>query len=104
MRAPLMLLLALAACGGPLEEEAGGEAQLRPARHLFSLQNAPFGGSRPTVLVHFGKGFTADGPLNLVVHYHGWANCIENDGEATGAACTSGGPARIAHDLIGQLD
>ena len=104
MRAPLVLLLALAACGGPLSDDAGGEADLRPQRHLFSLQNAPFGGAQPSVLVHLGKGFTADGPLNLVVHYHGWANCIENDGEATGAACTRGGPVRVAHDLIGQLD
>ena len=43
-------------------------------------------------LVHLGAGFRAGGPLNLVVHYHGWYNCIENDGEARGSACTPGAP------------
>ncbi|MGZ6143852.1 MAG: hypothetical protein ACXWLM_10975 [Myxococcales bacterium] len=98
----LLVCAALVACGGvdPSEETQ----DVAVPRHLFTLANAPFPGSHPTALVYFGKGFSPDGPLNLVVHYHGWANCIENDGEARGSACTRGGPVRIAHNLIGQLD
>ena len=114
---PLAALCALcvAACGGPASdaEEAspGGDlgtadtqALAHPPRHLYTLQHAPFPGSHPTALVHLGKGFRAAGPLNLVVHFHGWSNCIENDVEAASSACTPGGPARIAHNLIAQLD
>lgn len=98
----LLLALALAACGGVAPE---GDAQdLAASRHLFTLQNAPFPGSHPAALVYLSASFNPDGPLNLVVHYHGWANCIENDGEARNSRCTSGGPVRVAHNLIAQLD
>ena len=103
MRTLLSALLLAAACGGPGIDEADGQ-DLAPARHLYTLVNTPFPGAHPTALVHLGKGFKADGRLNLVVHYHGWVNCIENDGEAHGSACVKGGPVRIAHNLIGQLD
>ena len=63
---------------------------------LFTLANAPVPGNHPTALVHLAKGFRAGGPLNLVVHYHGWSNCIANDGEATASACRPGGPAHTA--------
>jgi hypothetical protein len=117
---PLSALSALSlfSCGGPLTdadeasaEGVTGEAQdgsgqdlAHPPRHLYTLQHAPFPGSHPTALVHLGKGFRAAGPLNLVVHFHGWSNCIANDVEAIGSACTPGGPARTAHNLIAQLD
>jgi hypothetical protein len=105
MRAPLVLLCAaaLAACGGPADEAADQEA-VTAARHLFTLTHAPVAGNHPTALVHLPKAFRADGPLNLVVHYHGWSNCIANDGEAAGAACTRGGSKRIAHNLIAQME
>jgi hypothetical protein len=112
--------LCLAACGGPLtdadeasaegvtgqdaSQDASGQAISHPPRHLYTLQHAPFPGSHPTALVHLGKGFKAAGPLNLVVHFHGWSNCIANDVEASGSACTPGGPVRTAHNLIAQLD
>ena len=106
--------LCLAACGGPLTdaEDAAQDGDSAPdaqalthaPRHLYTLQHAPFPGSHPTALVHLGKGFKAQGPLHLVVHFHGWANCIETDVEAADGPCTPGGPARVAHDLIGQLD
>jgi hypothetical protein len=104
MRAFLLLLCAAAVgCGGPPED--GGDVQdVAVARHLYTLANAPFAGAHPAALVYLGKGFRASGPLNLVVHYHGWANCIENDGEARNSACSKGGAARVAHNLIGQLD
>ena len=102
MRNLACALVFLAACGGVETDEEGQD--LASARHLYTLANAPFPGSHPTALVHLARGFEAGGPLNLVVHYHGWSNCIENDGEARSAACTRGGPARIAHNLIGQLD
>lgn len=100
-------LLALAACGGPQTDaedlEAAPEALTHPPRHLYSLRNAPFAGN-PNALVHLGAGFRPAGPLNLVIHFHGWSNCIQNDVEARGAPCRPGGPVRVAHDLIGQLD
>src|SRR5262249_443764 len=77
---------------------------LAPARHLYPLVETPFSGAHPTALVHLARGFDPGGPLNLVVHYHGWSNCIENDGEARNSACAKGGPVRIAHNLIGQID
>jgi hypothetical protein len=103
MRPPLLLLFCALACGGVAPEDGGGEDLTAP-RHLYTLANAPFPGPHPAALVHLGKGFRAEGPLHLVVHYHGWYNCIQNDGEARGAACTRGGPARIPHNLIAQLD
>ena len=103
MRTLLCALLLAAACGGPETDQADGQ-DLVPARHLYNLVNTPFPAPHPTALVHLGKGLKAEGPLNLVVHYHGWVNCIENDGEAHGSACVKGGPVRIAHNLIGQLD
>jgi hypothetical protein len=104
MRPPLILtvLLGAVACGGP-EAPGDGDAQDVAARHIYTLDNAPFPGS-PTALIHLAKGFRADGPLNLVVHYHGWANCIQNVGERTNRACSGGGPRRIAHNLISQID
>ena len=101
---PLLLLACAAAiaCGGV--DPSPNEDDLAVPRHLFTLSNAPFPGPHPAALVHLGKGFDASGPLNLVVHYHGWANCIENDGEAKNTACTRGSPARVAHNLIAQLD
>src|SRR6267142_2763668 len=99
MRPPLVLLCFALACGGVAPEDRDTEDDVTAARHLFTLANAPFPGARPTALVHLGKGFSAQGPLNLVVHYHGWYNCIQNDGEASGRACTRGGPVRIAHNL-----
>src|SRR5438132_4149716 len=103
MRTLLCAVLLVTACGGTEIDGADGQ-ELAPARHLYVLVNTPFPGAHPTALVHLGKRFKAEGPLNLVVHYHGWVNCIENDGEAHGSACVKGGPVRIAHDLIGQLD
>lgn len=91
------------ACGGVAAEAEPGDDLAAP-RHLYSLVNAPFPGPHPSALVYLGKGFRAAGPLNLVVHFHGWANCIENEGEARNAPCTRGGPVRIAHDLFRQLD
>src|SRR5438067_9297476 len=102
MRAPLLILCAAFACGGTPDDASADDLGVQ--RHLFTLVNAPFPGAHPAALVHLGAGFRAGGPLNLVVHYHGWYNCIENDGEARGSACTAGGGPRIAHDLIGQLD
>jgi hypothetical protein len=101
----LMLLLCSAAfaCGGA-GSEAGDEQDVTVPRHLFTLANAPVAGAHPAALVHLGKGFRADGPLNLVVHFHGWQNCIENVGEARSSPCTRGAPARTAQNLIGQLD
>ncbi len=84
MRAILVLFCLAAACGGT--ETADDDAQdVAAARHFYTLKNAPFSGS-PNALIHLAKGFRPDGPLNLVVHYHGWANCIQNIGEAKGRA------------------
>lgn len=109
-----LALAALAGCGGDptgaltdaddAAQDGDAQALTHPARHVYTLQHAPFPGGHPTALVHLGKGFNAGGPLNLVVHFHGWSNCIANDVEASGSACTPGAPARIAHNLIGQLD
>lgn len=121
MRALLFLLCALVvSCGGAVtrggdegggdvtsggDENGGGDAQdLAAPRHLFTLAHAPVPGPHPSALVHLGAGFRKAGPLNLVVHYHGWVNCIANDGEGKGIACTHGGPVRIPHNLIAQLD
>ena len=100
MRPPIIALMLAAACGGA---EATDVEQDVVARHLYTLKNAPFPGS-PNALIHLTKNFDPSGPLNLVVHYHGWANCIQNDGETTGRACSAGGPVRVAHNLIAQAD
>src|SRR3954469_14565441 len=102
MRPPLILLALALACGGPDLSDDSADQDVT-ARHFYSLQNAPFPGT-PNALVHLAKGFDPSGKLNLVVHYHGWANCIQNDGEKTGRACTSGGSVRVAHNLIAQAD
>ncbi|MBS2021466.1 MAG: hypothetical protein JST92_03595 [Deltaproteobacteria bacterium] len=102
------LALSTIACGGAETDDqdyvdSAGDA-LHPARNLYTLQNAPFSDGKPTALVYLAKGFKSTGPLNLVVHFHGWANCIENDVESTNTACTAGQPARYAHNLIGSVD
>jgi hypothetical protein len=103
VRAPLLILVAAAvACGGVATSD--DEQDIAVPRHFFALSNAPFPGSHPAALVHLAKGFRKSGPLNLVVHYHGWVNCIENVGEARNSRCTPGGPVRIAHNLIKQID
>src|SRR3954447_13766676 len=102
MRPPLMILALAVACGGAETADDAADQDVT-ARHLYKLENAPFPGS-PNALIHLAKGFDPAGKLNLVVHYHGWANCIQNDGEKTGRACTSGGPVRVAHNLIAQAD
>ncbi len=103
MRAPLLILVAAVfACGGVATSD--DQEDLAATRHLFALTHAPFPNSHPAALVHLAKGFRKDGPLNLVVHYHGWVNCIENVGEAHNSRCTPGGPVRIAHNLINQID
>lgn len=111
---PSLLLASLVcalpvACGGPeTDDQDLGEAQAQalahPPRHVYTLQNAPFADGHPSVLVHLGKGFVPQGPLNLVVYFHGWSNCVVNDVEAAGSPCTPGRPARAAHNLIGSLD
>ena len=85
MRAPLLLLCAFAvSCGGPLEGDSENQDLAAP-RHLFTLAHAPVPSAHPTALVYLSKNFRKDGPLNLVVHYHGWVNCIANDGESRGS-------------------
>jgi hypothetical protein len=73
-------------------------------RHLYTLSHAPIPGPYPTALVHLASGFRSDGPLHLVVHFHGWHNCLANDAESYDSPCTAGAPARYAHKLIEQLD
>ena len=103
MRASLLLLAAAVACGGA-EQDPEGSLDVTSSRNLFTLTNAPVASQHPAALVYLPKAFRPDGPLNLVVHYHGWSNCIENDGEATNARCSSGGPVRTAHHLIPQME
>jgi len=106
MRKLLCAALLSAACGG-LEGEFEAEeaaAVAHPPRHLYTLEHAPVPGPYPTALVHLARGFRASGPLNLVVHFHGWNNCIANDAEATSSRCRPNGPVRTAHNLIGQID
>src|ERR1041384_8440678 len=104
MRAPhLLLLAALFACGGA-EQDPEESQDVTSPRHLFALTNAPVPSSHPAALVYLPKGFNPDGPLNLVVHYHGWSNCISNDGESFNSRCSSGGGVRTAHKLIAQMD
>jgi hypothetical protein len=99
------LALALTRCGGTdATSDQAEDVLAHPPRHLYTLQNAPVPGPHPTALVHLGRGFRSDGPLNLVVHFHGWDNCIANDVESGTGRCTPGGPLRLAHNLIGQLD
>ncbi len=103
VRAPLFILLSAAlACGGVATD--GEQQDLAVPRHLYALTHAPFPDPHPAALVYLTKGFRKGGPLNLVVHYHGWVNCIENVAEARNSRCTPGGPARIAHRLINQID
>jgi hypothetical protein len=103
-RSLLFALAALAACGGAADSASDAEDLVHPARHLYTLAHAPVPGAHATALVHLAKGFRANTGLNLVVHFHGWNNCIENDVEAVSSPCTRGGPVRIAHNLIRQLD
>ncbi len=117
MRTPMaalagaVLALSLAACSGAETDADDASLETAPLaasparRNFFTLTNAPFADTRhATALVYLPRGFNPAGPLNLVVHFHGWANCIENDGEATGTACTPGGPVRTPHNYIAQLD
>lgn len=104
-----VLCAAQTACGGPETDDqdvGDGQAQelTHPPRHVYTLTNAPFADGHPTAVVHLGKGFVAQGPLNLVVYFHGWGNCVVNDVEAANSRCAPGRPARTAHNLIGSLD
>lgn len=103
MRATLLLLAALAACGGA-EHDSEAAQDLSTPRNLYSLDNAPAASSHPAALVHLPKAFDPSGPLNLVVYYHGWINCIANDAESVNSRCSAGGPVRIAHHLIAQME
>ena len=103
MRALLLLAAALVACGGA-EQDPEASQDVTTPRSLFTLTNAPVPSSHPTALVYLPKGFDPDGPLNLVVHYHGWDNCISNDGESVNSRCSAGAAVRTSHHLIAQMD
>jgi hypothetical protein len=94
----------LAACGGPDESSADEADATTPPRNLYTLTNAPVAGAHPAALVYLPKAFDAHGPLNLVVHFHGWSNCITTDGEATARACAKGYAASTAHNYIAQME
>jgi hypothetical protein len=107
MRAPRLLLAAVlifCACGGA-EQDPEESQDITTTRNVYKLVNAPVASTtHPTALVYLPKGFNPDGELNLVVHYHGWTNCIANDAESTNRACTPGAAARTSHHLIAQMD
>ena len=75
-----------------------------PKRNTFKLTNEPAAipNPGPTALVHVGKGFKKDGPLNLVVHFHGIWNCVSATAEDTITKC--GAKNGTPHKLISQFD
>ena len=93
-----------AKAGAPKGGAKGGAGGPASKRNVFTLKNAPQGGPFPSALVHLPTGFRKSGKLNLVVYFHGNGNCISVTVEAKNAPCKKGGPARTAHDLIGQID
>ncbi len=99
----LPVLLALLSLAAPVLAKPPAKAAASK-RHTFKLQNEPLAAPNPgpTALIHLGKGFKKDGPLNLVVHFHGIWNCISVDAEAKNASC-SGKPG-TQHNMIGQVD
>ena len=71
----------------------------------FTLRNAAFPGSgHADVAVHVPDGFDLDRSPGAVLYFHGWENCAANAIGATNTVCTTGGPAREAMNIAGQLD
>ena len=74
-------------------------------RNTFKLSNEPLAAPNPgpTVLVHLGKGFKKDGPLNLIVHFHGIWNCVSVTAESKPGKCKPGTNSQ-GHNLIASVD
>jgi len=108
------ILSSMAGCG-PVDDEPladpGGVALLfsPPGRtYLLTLAAGAFPptSDHPSALAYLPSGFDPTPPLSIVVYLHGFENCVENIVRPTGEAqaCTPGGPVRIAHNLIAQLE
>jgi len=55
-------------------------------------------------LAYIPKGLRVGSSIDVVVHLHGFVNCIENVLGDADTACTAGGPVRSAHKLASQLE
>jgi hypothetical protein len=79
-------------------------APAAPKRNTFKLTNEPLTPNPgPSALVHLPKGFKSDGPLNLIVHFHGIQNCVSVTVEGKNGNCAKGS-FNQGHNLIAQAD
>jgi len=60
--------------------------------------------SYPNVIVYVPQGFEATAPIDLVVHVHGFDNCITNVLGDSNEPCSPGGAVRNAYHLASQLE
>jgi hypothetical protein len=70
------------------------------------LNSQAFANQFPGAVVYFPTRFDPSKALNVVVFIHGWYNCIQNVWRPVkaGIPCSKGEPARMAYNLIQQVE
>ncbi len=104
----------LAACGGDdhaakpdaaIAIDAATPTCLPAATYPLQIAHGAFAaiGEHPNVIVQVPDGFEPTARIDVVVHIHGFSNCITNALGDTDTPCTDGGAARSAYQLATQL-
>lgn len=127
----LALLLGIAACAGApvadgdaataddagkgdaaaVDLVAGGDAALPPLASAATIPlrlmhgaNAAGPSDPMNAIAYLPIGLRVGAQLDVIVHLHGFINCVENVLGSADAACSASGPVRSAHHLATQLD
>lgn len=106
---PVLSYMLASGCGSPSEAETvdGAPAALAAGRTIpLWLEHGAFPStpSHPSAIVYVPVGFDPTPPLDLVIHIHGFYNCVRNAIASTATACAAGEPPRAAYALASQLE
>lgn len=98
---------ALDSSGSTVDVPAAPSPILLPAStHLLTLQHGAFPAQpgHPSAILYVPEHFDPTPPLDLVVYFHGWHNCVTTCAGDKDQPCTPGGPTRTASHLMSQVE